>query len=154
MSKEFFDAVRAGDRVKVETLLAADPALLAARDEKGLDAFTAAKYSQRNEIARLLLDKGIPLDIFAACMAGSTERVIELIEKDREPTRQLQPRRLDAAALGRLLRATPHRGYLAGTRRRREGDREKCHHQHAAARRYRRHATWTLFARWWNTAPT
>lgn len=83
MSKEFFDAIRAGDRAKVETLLAADPALLAARDEKGLDAFTAAKYSQRNEIARLLLDKGIPLDMFAACMAGSTERVIELIEKDR-----------------------------------------------------------------------
>lgn len=82
MSKDFFDAIRAGDRDKVSAMLAADPALLASQDEKGLSAFVAAKYSQRNEIAALLLEKGIQLDIFAACIAGADSRVIELVASD------------------------------------------------------------------------
>ncbi len=83
MSKDFFDAIRSGDHAKVSSLLAVDPALLAARDDKGLSAFIAAKYSQRNDIAALLLEKGIELDLFAACMAGAQERVAKLI--DNEP---------------------------------------------------------------------
>src|SRR5208282_3722708 len=67
---------------KVSAMLATDPTLLAAKDEKGLSAFVAAKYSQRNDIAALLLEKGIELDIFAACMAGAHARVIELIARD------------------------------------------------------------------------
>ena len=55
----------------MDSLLAADTALLAAKDEKGLGAYTAAKYSGRNEIAALLLEKGVELDVFAACMAGA-----------------------------------------------------------------------------------
>ena len=83
MSKDFFDAIRAGDRDKVSAMLAADPTLLAANDEKGLSAFVAAKYSQRNDIAALLLEKGIQLDLFAACIAGFKDRVLELIDADR-----------------------------------------------------------------------
>jgi uncharacterized protein len=83
MNKEFFDAIRAGDRGKVETLLSADPGLLGAKDEKGLGPYTAAKYSGRNEIGALLLERGVELDVFAACMAGALERAVELI--DREP---------------------------------------------------------------------
>jgi ankyrin repeat protein len=82
MSKDFFDAIRAGDRDKVIAMLTADPTLLSAQDEKGLSAFVAAKYSQRNDIAELLLEKGIELDLFAACMAGSGDRVMELIDHD------------------------------------------------------------------------
>jgi ankyrin repeat protein len=82
MSKDFFDAIRSGDHAKVSSLLTADPALLAARDDKGLSAFIAAKYSQRNDIAALLLEKGIELDIWAACMAGASERVAKLIADD------------------------------------------------------------------------
>jgi ankyrin repeat protein len=82
MSKEFFDAIRAGNRVKVSAMLAADATLLAAKDEKGLGAFTTAKYSHRNDIAALLLEKGVELDIFTACMAGARERVMELIDGD------------------------------------------------------------------------
>jgi ankyrin repeat protein len=82
MSQQFFEAIRAGDRGKVDALLDADATLLAARDEKGLGAYTAAKYSGRNDIAALLLEKGVELDIFAACMAGATDRVLELIGED------------------------------------------------------------------------
>jgi ankyrin repeat protein len=84
MSQQFFEAIRAGDRGKVETLLVADSGLLAAKDEKGLGAYTAAKYSGRNEIAALLLERGVELDVFAACMAGARERVVELIGGEPE----------------------------------------------------------------------
>src|ERR1022692_1161337 len=84
MSKDFFDAIRAGDRDKVNAMLAADPTLLAAKDEKGNSAFVTAKYAHRNDIAVLLLELGIELDFFAATMAGAGSRVKELI--DAEPT--------------------------------------------------------------------
>ena len=37
------------------------------------------KYAGRNDIAALLLEKGVELDVFAACMAGAKERALELI---------------------------------------------------------------------------
>ncbi len=84
MSRQFFEAIRAGDRGTVEELLTANAGLLGAKDEKGLGAYTAAKYSGRNEIATLLLEKGVELDLFAACMAGAQERVVELIGREPE----------------------------------------------------------------------
>jgi ankyrin repeat protein len=84
MSQEFFEAIRAGDRGTVETLVGANPALLGAKDEKGLGAYTAAKYSGRSEIAALLLERGVELDVFAACMAGARERAVELIGREPE----------------------------------------------------------------------
>jgi ankyrin repeat protein len=84
MSQEFFEAVRAGDRGRVETLLSANAGLLGAKDEKGLGAYTAAKYSGRNELAALLLERGVELDLFAACMAGARERAVELIADEPE----------------------------------------------------------------------
>lgn len=87
MSQQFFEAIRSGDRAKVDALLASDAGLLAAKDEKGHSAFTAAKYSGRNEIATLLLEKGVELDIFAACMADARDRVGELLQADPELAR-------------------------------------------------------------------
>jgi ankyrin repeat protein len=84
MSQQFFEAIRAGNRDAVAELLTADASLLAARDEKGLGAYTAAKYSGRNDIAALLLEKGVDLDVFAACIAGAKERAMELIGKNPE----------------------------------------------------------------------
>ena len=66
----------------MDALLSADATLLAAKDEKGLGAYIAAKYSGRNDIATLLLEKGVELDIFAACMAGAKERVLALIGRE------------------------------------------------------------------------
>jgi ankyrin repeat protein len=79
VTQQFFQAIRAGDREKVDSLLSADATLLAAKDDKGLGAYTAAKYSGRNDIAALLLEKGVELDVFAACIAGAKERAIGLI---------------------------------------------------------------------------
>jgi ankyrin repeat protein len=83
MSKDFFDAIRAGDRGRVSALLAADTSLLSASDEKGLGPFAVAKYSRQDEIAGLLLAAGVELDIFSACMAGAEQRVVELAGAQR-----------------------------------------------------------------------
>ena len=83
MSVELFSAIKAGDVSKVRQMLDEHPALLQARDESGLGAYTVARYSRQSEIAQLLLDKGAALDIFAACMAGVQTRVVELLAVDR-----------------------------------------------------------------------
>ena len=84
MSQQFFEAIRAGDRDQVSALLTADPTLLGAKDEKGLGAYTAAKYSGRHDVAAWLLENGVELDVFAACMAGARERVVELVGQQPE----------------------------------------------------------------------
>jgi uncharacterized protein len=84
MSKTFFDAIRAGDRAAVDTLLATDSSLLGALDENGLGAYAAARYSGRNEIAALLLDKGVKLDVFTASMAGAKDTVLQLVAASPE----------------------------------------------------------------------
>jgi ankyrin repeat protein len=87
MSKEFFDAIRAGDAGKVSAMIAADPGLLNAQDENGMGSFVVAKYSRRNDIADMLLKQGVELDIFAACMAGTEERVVELVSHQPDLTK-------------------------------------------------------------------
>jgi ankyrin repeat protein len=84
MSKELFDAIRAGNLDQVSRMITADKTLLDAKDENGLGTFTAAKYSGRNEIAALLLENGVELDVFAACIAGAEQRVKALTGTDRE----------------------------------------------------------------------
>ncbi|HLK21175.1 MAG TPA: ankyrin repeat domain-containing protein [Bryobacteraceae bacterium] len=83
MSKEFFDAIRAGERDQVSAMLDADPALLTSQDDRGNSPFVAAKYSHRNDIAALLLERGVPLDFFAACMAGKCDRLQEMLDADQ-----------------------------------------------------------------------
>jgi ankyrin repeat protein len=91
MNKEFFDAVRAGDSAKVSTMLAADASLLSARDERGVSAFALSKYSRQNEVAALLLENGLTLDIFDASMAGATDRVLELLGRDQALVNSYSP---------------------------------------------------------------
>ena len=77
--KEFFDAIKAGDTGTVSARVAADPSLLGSRDETGLGAYLAAKYSRKEETAQWLLEHGVPLDVFGAAVAGATERLIGIV---------------------------------------------------------------------------
>lgn len=74
---EFFDKVKAGDLAEVQRMVAEDPSVLTAKDENGLDAFTVARYSRQDAVAQFLLENGAELSVFAAAMAGVTERVRE-----------------------------------------------------------------------------
>lgn len=83
MSAALFTAIRAGDAGQVQALLDTDPALRDATEDNGVSAFAVARYSRQNAIADMLLARGASLDLFGACIAGETARVVELLAKDR-----------------------------------------------------------------------
>jgi ankyrin repeat protein len=73
-------AVKAGDVRALAELLAADPALAAARDENGVSLRLQACYHQRADMLPMLRDTGPPLDIFeAAALPGAEARGAELL---------------------------------------------------------------------------
>src|SRR5438067_1905440 len=84
-STAIFTAVEAGDADRVRHLLAADPALAAARNADGVPAVLFACYRGAREIVNLLLGAGQPLDVFEAAATGSDERLRELLRA--EPAR-------------------------------------------------------------------
>ena len=82
--EELFAAIRAGDAERVRELVAADPALAAARDPNGLSAVLAALYQQRRDIADTLLGAGPELDVLDAAATGRLDVLRAHIEADQE----------------------------------------------------------------------
>jgi len=81
MSIEFFDAIRQGNRDEVERLLALDPGLLRAKEDR-LSPILVAAYHQHPELASYLADKTIPLTIFEAAATGKINQVIRMLARD------------------------------------------------------------------------
>ena len=82
MAQPFIEAVRKGDAAQVRALLAADPGLAAARDEKNVSAVLNARYYRQEAILDLLVEAGAPLDLWEAAVTGRTKRVAELLDGD------------------------------------------------------------------------
>jgi ankyrin repeat protein len=80
--KRLFQAVQEGDRATVKSLLEAQPALAAAKNEQGLSAVMAAVYSGRNQIRDLLVEHGAAREAHEAAATGQVGRLQELLEKD------------------------------------------------------------------------
>lgn len=78
---EFLDAVRRGEMARVAALLDADPSLGRTR-ENGVSAILLAIYHGRPEVARLLVSRGAPVDLYDACALGDIDRVGEIIRAD------------------------------------------------------------------------
>jgi uncharacterized protein len=81
--KQLFDAITAGDIGAVTSLLDSDPKLVDSKNDRGMNAFTVAKYNRKEDIARLLLDRGAKMDVHAAAMVGEETRLRELIAADK-----------------------------------------------------------------------
>jgi ankyrin repeat protein len=78
-----FAAVKSGDGRRLAELLAADPALAAARDENGVSLRLQACYHRRVDMLAMLRDAGPALDIFeAAALPASEARGAELLRAD------------------------------------------------------------------------
>jgi uncharacterized protein len=77
-----FSAIAAGDGAAVRSLLRSDPALAAARNERGLSAVRAARYRSASEVLALLLDTHPELDVFDAATVGDVDRLRALLEAD------------------------------------------------------------------------
>jgi len=78
-ARELFAAIKAGDEAGVGRALDADRSLLAARAETGESPLLLAAYHRQGRIARLLLDRGAPVDLFEACAIGDRARVEEIL---------------------------------------------------------------------------
>jgi ankyrin repeat protein len=82
MGTELFDAIRAGDTGRVQSLIAADPALVNRRNENGHSPVLIAQYHHKGDVVALLLAAGPVLDLFDAASVGATARVAELLDQD------------------------------------------------------------------------
>jgi uncharacterized protein len=80
--QEFFSSIAGGHVDQVREALSADPALVNARDERGIAAVLFSLYNGKTEITRLLIDRGARLDLFEAAATGTQERVEQLLHKD------------------------------------------------------------------------
>ena len=83
----FFEAIRKGNDLDIDTALAANEGLLHARDEAGLSPVLAAAYAGRSKLAMRLaaLAAGTPdgLDFFDAAAVGNVTVVRTLLTADR-----------------------------------------------------------------------
>lgn len=83
-SEQFFDAVKKGNADEVSRLLDANPSLAQAT-QSGVSPLLTAVYYRQAAVARVLLDRGLPLDVFEASALGTTERLREILSE--EPAR-------------------------------------------------------------------
>jgi ankyrin repeat protein len=81
--QQLFAAIESGQTGTVRLLLSADSALVNARNASGLSAVLYATYAGRNEIAKILIDRGARLDIFEAAATGSQDRLEQLLHNDQ-----------------------------------------------------------------------
>lgn len=82
MTAQFVEAVKKGDRVVVDRMLDADPALVSARDEDGTSAVLLAHYYGKPDVVAALLARAPALDVFEAATAGDVRRVTALVDAD------------------------------------------------------------------------
>jgi len=103
---------------RARELLDREPALIrAAHDWGGGDFETglgAAAHTGRAPIARLLLDRGAPMDLFAAAMLGELGIVKAVIEGMPEQARALGPHGISLMRHARAGRAEAVVAYLEG----------------------------------------
>lgn len=81
-TQEIFDVVRAGDTTRLKALLAAEPGLVNARNERGHSPVLIAQYHHKNDAVAVLLAAGPDLDLFDAASVGDTARVAALLDRD------------------------------------------------------------------------
>jgi len=75
--QSFQESVKKGDLRAVRAALGEDPGLLDATNDAGQSAFLLAMYYRQRETADYLLSLAPKLDVFNACVAGLTDRVMD-----------------------------------------------------------------------------
>jgi ankyrin repeat protein len=81
MSKDFFDAIKQGNRDEVEHRLALDPILIHAK-EAGLTPIMVAAYHNQPEIASFLADKTVAITVFEAAAVGKINNIIRILARN------------------------------------------------------------------------
>ena len=81
MSRDFFEAIKEGNKDEVEHCLNLDPGLIHAK-ENGLSPIMVAAYHHEPAIASFLADKTVAITIFEASATGKINNVIRLLARD------------------------------------------------------------------------
>jgi uncharacterized protein len=102
-TKEFFEAIRANDLPKIQSILASDTSLASAKNESGLSAVLTAIYSGRPEIRDLLLSHGAILEIHDAAAAGNLSRAKELVTQNPSQAKAYSPDGFPVIALAAVF---------------------------------------------------
>lgn len=82
MHEAFFAAIQAGKSDEVMKQVAANPALLSARDPSGATAVLVAVYHRQEALARALAERKRDLDLFEAAVLGNVQRATALLDAD------------------------------------------------------------------------
>ena len=84
LAKEFFSAIRSGDADTVLQLTRTHPSLLQSKHPSGISPILFAAYHERPQIATLLAERKVILDIFEAIAVGALPRVVRMVTTDPE----------------------------------------------------------------------
>ena len=76
MSAKFFKAIKSGNKDKVEQFLRKEPDLILARDKQNLSPLMIAFYAHEFEIADMLLDRMVALNVYEAAATGRMKHLI------------------------------------------------------------------------------
>ncbi len=88
---ELFAAIDRGDVAAVERLVAAEPAIAAARDDAGVSATMHALYHAQPAVARVLAEAVPALDVFEAAALGRADRLQKLLKGKPRLARSVSP---------------------------------------------------------------
>lgn len=78
---DFFEAIQSGDTARVAELLDGDRSLLKTRKDS-ITPVLLATYYGKEEVARLLVERGADLSFAEACALGDLERVRQMLDRD------------------------------------------------------------------------
>src|SRR6202790_4764603 len=88
---QFFRVIQARDTAAVKRMLAAEPELASARNEKGQSALLLTVYGGNKELCDMLLALGVPLELHEGAALGQLERVKQLVEKEPSQAESYSP---------------------------------------------------------------
>ncbi len=78
MRNDLIDAIKAGDRAKVEELIAVDPVLVTSADENGVSAVLTAIYYGQHDLANLLAEHSPTLTMHEGASLGDVPTICAL----------------------------------------------------------------------------
>ena len=79
---EIHEAAELGDLEKVKACLAKDPKQINTVDAKGRTVLARAALGGKKKVVEFLLEKGATEDIFAAAIAGHTDKITDFLKQD------------------------------------------------------------------------
>ncbi len=81
-TEKFFEAIKNGERSKIEEMIDRDPTMVSAKNKSGATGILFALYAGRPELAELIAKRKPRLDIFEAASLGHLSNIEVLIKEN------------------------------------------------------------------------